>query len=62
MYTDFTGYTVFSSASCCNHLNGKVVEKTIRKAFPNDKQSTLYIVKLHGIRAYQQLYADEMHK
>ena len=62
MNINFTGYTVFSQATCCKHLNGKIVEKTIRKAFPNDKQSTLYIVKLKGIRSYQQLYADEMHK
>lgn len=57
---DFTGYTVYSSSDCCQNLNGKIVEKTIRKAFPNDNESTLYIVKVKGVRAYQALYEDEM--
>lgn len=59
---DFTGYHVYSKSLCCVWLNGRVVEKTIRKAFPNDNESTLYVVKLKGVRAYQQLYEDEMYK
>ena len=31
MIKDFTGYTVYSNSACCQSLNGKVVEKTIRK-------------------------------
>ena len=59
---NFTGYTVWSASSCCKHLNEKTVEKTIRKAFPDDDGSTLYIVKLKGVRGYQELYEDEMYK
>jgi hypothetical protein len=62
MLKDFAGYAVYSHAACCRSLNNKIVEKTIRKAFPNDDESTLYIVKLKGIRGYQQLYEDEMIK
>ncbi len=57
---DFTGYHVWSLS--CLHLNGKVVEKTIKKAFPDDDESTLYVVKVKGVRGYQQLYEDEMYK
>lgn len=57
---DFTGYHVWSSS--CSHLNGKVVEKTIKKAFPDDDESTLYVVKVKGVRGYQQLYEDEMYQ
>jgi len=57
---DFAGCCVHSQSSCCKDLNGKVVERTIRKAFPNDDESTLYIVKIKGVKAYQQLYEDEM--
>ena len=59
---DFTGYIVCSRSPCCRALNNRVVERTIRKAFPNDKESTLYIVKLKGISCYQQLYENEMIK
>lgn len=59
---DFTGYKVYSESTCCYRINGKVVERTVRKAFPNDMGSTLYIVKLKGVRSYQQLYEDEMIK
>ncbi len=59
---DFSGYKVFSTSSVCKTINGKIVEKTIRKAFPEDNESTLYIVKLRGIKEYQQLYEDEMYK
>ena len=62
MVKDFTGYTVYSASSCCQNLNGKVVERTIRKAFPNDTESTLYVVKVKGIKNHQQLYTDEMFK
>lgn len=58
---DFSGYKVFSTSSVCKLINGKIVEKTIRKAFPNDDESTLYIVKLKGVKEYQELYEDEMY-
>lgn len=58
---DFTGYHVWSSSSYCSSLNGKIVERTIRKAFPTDNESTLYVVKLNGVRGFQQLYEDEMY-
>lgn len=58
---DFSGYKVFSTSSVCKPINGKIVERTIRKAFPNDDESTLYIVKLKGIKEHQQLYEDEMY-
>lgn len=60
MIKDFAGYRVFSTSSCCSSLNGKLIEKTVRKAFLNDAESTLYIVKIKGVRGYQQLYEDEM--
>lgn len=59
---DFTGYKVFSTSQVCQSINGKIVERTIRKAFPDDDRSTLYIVKLKGIRGYMELYEDEMHE
>ena len=62
MLKDFTGWVVYSSATCCRDINNKIVEKTIRKAFPDDNDSTLYIVKLKGVRNYKQLYEDEMLK
>ena len=62
MLRDFAGYTIYSNSSCCYELNGKTVERTIRKAFPKDIESTLYIIKVKGVRGYQQLYADEMFK
>ena len=37
-------------------LDGKVVSRTIRK-----EESGVWIVKLEGVRAYQQLYEDEMY-
>lgn len=58
---DFTGYRVYSTSSCCQNLNGKFVERTIRKAFPDDNESTLYVVKLKGVKGYRQLYEDEMY-
>ena len=60
MIKDFTGCRVFSTSSCCSSLNGKLVDKTIRKAFPKDPESTLYIIKVKGVSGYQQLYEDEM--
>lgn len=59
---DFSGCTVYSHSSCCLNLNGKMVERTVRKAFPDDNDSTLYVVKVKGVRAYQELYEDEMVK
>ena len=59
---DFTGYRVVSGASCCQKYNNKVVERTVRKAFPKDRTSTLYIVKVKGVRDHLALYEDEMIK
>ena len=33
----------------------------VKKAFTDD-ESTLYIVKVKGVKAYQQLYEDEMYE
>lgn len=57
---DFSGYVVTSGSACCKNFNNKVVERTVRKAFPNDITSTLYIVKVKGVRAHLALYEDEM--
>lgn len=57
---DFTGYTVCSTCSSCRRFNGKVVEKTIRKAFPENDNSTLYVVKVKGVKGYLALYENEM--
>jgi hypothetical protein len=57
---DFTGYKIFSRASCVEPYNYKIIERTIKKAFPNDNSSTLYIVKVQGESKYLQLYEDEM--
>ena len=59
---DFSGYAVASGSAYCKNFNNKVVERTIRKAFPNDITSTLYIVKVKGVRDYLALYEDEMVK
>lgn len=59
---DFSGYVVASGSACCKNFNNRVVERTIRKAFPTDRTSTLYIVKVKGVRAYLALYEDEMIK
>lgn len=42
------------------NLHGLEIERVIRKAFPNDEQSTLWIVKIKGKRAYYQIYENEM--
>jgi hypothetical protein len=62
MLKDFSGYIVASGSGCCKAFNNMVVEKTVRKAFPADRTSTLYIVKVKGVRAYLALYEDEMVK
>lgn len=59
---DFSGYVVASDSTCCKNFNNKVVERTIRKAFHNDRTSTLYIVKVKGVRDHLALYEDEMIK
>ena len=59
---NFSDYVVTSGSACCQQYNNKVVERTIRKAFPLDRTSTLYIVKVKGVRAYLALYEDEMIK
>lgn len=59
---DFSGYTVASGSTCCQQYNNKVVDRTIKKAFPKDYCSTLYIVKVKGVRGYLALYEDEMIK
>ena len=57
---DFSGYVVASGSDCCQQYNNKVVERTIRKAFPDDPESTLYVVKVKGVRDHLALYEDEM--
>ena len=59
---NFSGYIVASDSACCASYNNKVVEQTIKKAFPNDRTSTLYIVKVKGVRDHLALYEDEMIK
>ena len=59
---DFSGCIVQSKSAVCQDIVGKTVERTVRKAFPDDNDSTLYIVKLQGIREHVQLYEDEMIK
>lgn len=58
---DFTGYKIFSTSSCVEPYNRKTIERTIAKAFPNDKDSTLYIVKVKDVHQELQLYEDEMY-
>lgn len=57
---DFSGYVVASGSACCQLYNNKVVEKTIKKAFPDDPESTLWIVKLVGSKMHMAFYEDEM--
>jgi hypothetical protein len=59
---DFSGYVICSGSLCCQKYFDKVVERTIKKAFPKDDTSTLYIVKVKGVREYLALYEDEMIK
>ena len=59
---DFSGYVIASGSACCKAFNDKVVERTIRKAFPGDDDSTLYIVKVRGVKCHLALYEDEMIK
>jgi hypothetical protein len=57
---DFSGYVVASGSACCASYNNKVIERTIKKAFPKDHCSTLYIVKVKGVRDHLALYENEM--
>lgn len=57
---DFSGYMIYSGSLTCKGFNGKIVEKTIRKAFPDDPGSTLWIVKLVGSKMHMAFYEDEM--
>lgn len=41
-------------------LNGKCITKVVKKAFPYDKQSTLWIVQCDNKRRNYQIYEDEM--
>jgi hypothetical protein len=59
---DFSGYRIYSSSLVMQSYNGKMVIKTIRKAIPNDDESTLWIVKVKGIKGYLEVYEDEMYK
>jgi hypothetical protein len=59
---DFSGYIIASGSVSCKAFNNKIVEKTIRKAFPDDPESTLWIVKLVGSRMHMAFYEDEMIK
>ena len=58
---DFSGYTIWSGSSVMTKYNGKKVVKTIRKALPDD-DSTLWIVKVRGVKGYLGVYEDEMYK
>jgi len=59
---DFVGYKIFSTSSSVEPYNGKIIERTIEKCFPNDNDSTLYVVKVKGVRHKLQLYEDEMYE
>ena len=59
---DFSGYTIFSASPVMQSYNGKMVVKTIRKAIKDDDDSTLWIVKVKGIKGYLAVYEDEMYK
>jgi hypothetical protein len=59
---DFSGCMISSSSSTCQAFNGKTVEKTIKKAFPSDPESTLWIAKLIGSKMHMAFYEDEMIK
>ena len=59
---EFAGYKIFSTSSCVESYNRKTIERTIKKTFPNDDDSTLYIVKVKGVKKHLQLYEDEMYK
>lgn len=59
---DFSGYTIFSASHVMQSYNGKMVVKTIRKAIPDDDDSTLWIVKVKGVKGYLAVYEDEMYK
>ena len=59
---DFSGCVISSGSSTCQPFNGKIVEKTIKKAFPVDTGSTLWIVKLVGYKGHMAFYEDEMTK
>jgi hypothetical protein len=59
---DFSGYIIWSASSVMTNYNGKKVVKTIRKAIPNDDDSTLWIVKVSGVKGYLEVYEDEMYK
>ena len=62
MTKDFSGYRVASGSRCCWPYNNKIVERTVKKAFPKDPESSLYVVKIKGVRGYVALYEDEMIK
>lgn len=57
---DFSNYKIFSQSACVVPYNGKTVERTIKKAFPNDEASTLFVVKVRDVSEYLELYEDEM--
>jgi hypothetical protein len=59
---DFSGYTIFSASPVMQNYNGKMVVKTIRKAIKDDDDSTLWIVKVKGVKGYLEVYEDEMYK
>lgn len=59
---DFSGYRIYSASSVMQSYNGKMVVKTIRKAIPDDDESTLWIVKVKGVKGYLEVYEDEMCK
>lgn len=43
------------------YLNGKIIESVYEKAFPDDPNSTLWIVKLQDKRGKYEIYENEMY-
>lgn len=54
---DFSGYM-----TVCPYplYNLKMVERTVRKAEPDDPSSTLWVLKLKGVHEYVCLYESEL--
>jgi hypothetical protein len=57
---EFNGFKIFSTSSCVDPYNGKIIERTINKAFPNNEESSLYVVKVCGVKNNLELYENEM--
>lgn len=42
-------------------LNGKIIKEICYKSLPDDDESTLWTVKLQGMRGRFEIYEDEMY-